>query len=147
MKHVTRPAKLSDIDTIVDLAMESVKNDPLPVRADRVAMREEAQLMLNPAHFMWVSELEGVVVAAVAACVQKSFWYRGLQCSVLLFYSRAPGACLPLLRELSRWMKSRSGIKVGVMELEPNADPRLIKALKRIGFTRTSANISYVRTS
>lgn len=147
MKYVIRPAKLSDADALIELAVESVNKDPLPVKVNRDSMRETVRTLLNPAHFLWVSELDGVVVAGVAAHVGRSFWYRGLQCSVMLYYTRAAGACIPLLREFARWLKSRSGIKIGVMELEPNADPRLVKFLERIGFTRVSTNVSYVRTS
>lgn len=147
MKAVLRRAKLSDVDAIVDLSVESVQRNPLPVKIDREAMKETARSLLNPAHFLWVSELNGEVVASVAACVEKSFWYRGLQCSVMLYYGRKPNACLPLLRELAKWMKSRSGIKVGVMELEPEADPRILRALHRMGFSRESMNVCYVRPS
>jgi hypothetical protein len=31
--------------------------------------------------------------------------------------------------------------------LEPNADPRLVKFLKRLGFARESANLVYVRSA
>ena len=96
-------------------------------------------------HFIWVSEIDGVVVAAVAAMSERSFWFERQQCSVLLYYTRIPGEGLKLLREFGRWVKSRPVIKVAVMELEPTTDPRLIKFLKRIGFTRTSMNCSYVR--
>jgi hypothetical protein len=87
------------------------------------------------------------VVAAVAAMTQKSFWYRGLQCSVLLYYTRKPGAGAALLREFARWVRSRSGIKVAVLELEPNVDLRLTRFLKRLGFGRKSINMTYVRSS
>jgi hypothetical protein len=83
----------------------------------------------------------------VAACVQPSFWFDKLQCSVLLYYTQVPGAGLPLLRELARWVKSRSAIKVAVLELEPDADPRLVKFLNRLGFARESLNVSYVRSA
>lgn len=142
-----RRAKPSDIDAIVDIAVESVSRDPLPVKVDRQAMRETAVTCLNPAHFMWVAEQDGKVVAAVAACVQPSFWFERLQCSVLLYYTRVPGAGLPLMREFARWVKSRSAIKLAVLELEPNTDPRLVKFLKRVGFTRESLNLTYVRGS
>jgi len=79
--------------------------------------------------------------------VQPSFWFKKLSCSVLLYYSRVPGAGLPLMREFARWVKSRSAIKVAVLELEPGADPRLIKFLRRVGFTRESQNLSYVRSA
>ena len=143
-----RKATYRDITAIVDIAVESVMRDPLPVTVDREAMREMAMQCLNPAHFMWVGEDEsGNVVAAVAAMTQKSFWYRGLQCSVLLYYTRKPGAGAALLREFARWVKSRSGIKVAVLELEPNVDLRLTRFLKRLGFGRKSINMTYVRSS
>jgi hypothetical protein len=110
-------------------------------------MADTARTCLNPAHFMWVAEQDGRVVASVAACVQPSFWFDKLQCSVLLYYTQVPGAGLPLLRELARWVKSRSAIKVAVLELEPDADPRLVKFLNRLGFARESLNVSYVRSA
>ena len=143
-----RKATYRDVAAIVDIAVESVMRDPLPVAIDREAMREMAMQCLNPAHFMWVAEDEaGNVVAAVAAMTQKSFWYRGLQCSVLLYYTRRPGAGAALLREFARWVKGRGGIKVAVLELEPTTDIRLIRFLRRLGFERKSINMSYVRRS
>ena len=142
---IHRKAKPGDIAAICDLATESVLHDPLPVQIDRKAMAETATTLLNPAHFMWVTEVDGKVEAAVAACVQPSFWFSKLQCSVLLYYTRVPGGCTPLLREFSKWVKSRSGIKVAVVELEPGADPRLVRVFKRLGFDRESTNLSYIR--
>jgi N-acetylglutamate synthase-like GNAT family acetyltransferase len=146
-KIVCRKAKLDDIPAIVDIAVESVSRDPLPVKINREAMADTARTCLNPAHFMWVAEQDGKVVASVAACVQESFWFSKLQCSVLLYYTRVPGAGLPLMREFARWVKSRSAIKVAVMELEPDADPRLVKFLKRLGFARESLNLTFVRSA
>lgn len=146
-KIVCRKAKLEDIPAIVDIAVESVSRDPLPVKINHEAMADTARTCLNPAHFMWVAEQDGKVVASVAACVQESFWYHKLQCSVLLYYTRVPGAGLPLMREFAKWVKSRSGIKVAVLELEPGADPRLVKFLKRLGFARESISLSYVRSA
>ena len=140
-----RKAKPEDIPAIVDIAVESVSRDPLPVKIDRNAMAETAQTLLNPAHFMWVAEQGGQVVAAVAACVQPSFWFEKLQCSVLLYYSRVKGAGVALLREFAKWVKGRSGIKLAIIELEPGTDPRLVRFLKRLGFARESLNLSYVR--
>ena len=142
---IFRKATPADIPAIVDIAIESVSNDPLPVKIDRGAMAETAVAALGPAHFAWVAECEGKVVAAVVACVQPSFWFTKLQCSVLLYYTRKPGAGLPLLRELARWVKSRPAIKLAIIELEPGADPRLVNFLKRIGFSRESQNVCYVR--
>lgn len=144
-KIVCRKAKLEDVPAIVDIAVESVLRDPLPVKINREAMADTARTCLNPAHFMWVAEQDGKVVASVAACVQQSFWFDKLQCSVLLYYTRVPGAGVSLLREFAKWVKSRSAIKLAVLELEPNADPRLVKFLKRAGFERESLNLSYIR--
>jgi hypothetical protein len=146
-KIICRKAKLDDIPTIVDIAVESVSHNPLPVKINRDAMADTARTCLNPAHFMWVAEQDGKVVASVAACVQESFWFSKLQCSVLLYYTQVPGAGLPLMREFARWVKSRSAIKVAVMELEPDADPRLVKFLKRVGFARESLNLTFVRSA
>ncbi len=146
-KIVCRKAKMEDIPAIVDLAVESVSNDPLPVKIDRDAMADMARQCLNPAHFMWVAEVDGKVVGAVAAHVSQGFWFHKLQASVLLYYARVNGAGVALLREFARWVKSRSAIKIAVMELEPGADPRLVKFLKRLGFGRESLNLSYVRSA
>jgi hypothetical protein len=82
---IFRKATLGDVDAIVDIAVESVSKDPLPVKIDKAAMAETARTCLNPAHFIWVAEQDGVVVAAMAACVQPGFWFQRMQCSVLLY--------------------------------------------------------------
>ena len=125
-----RRATMTDVQAIVDIAVESVSRDPLPVKIDREAMTDTARACLNPAQFMWV---------------QPGFWFQKLQCSVLLYYTRVAGAGLPLLRELAKWVKSRPAIKLAIIELEPGADPRLVKFLRRAGFARESINLSYVR--
>lgn len=140
-----RRATLADIPAVVEIAVESVLRDPLPVKIDRAAMVDTLRTLLNPAHFFWVAEQAGQVVAAVAACVQPSFWYEKLQCSMLLYWTRVRGAGAALLREFARWVKSRSAIKVAVIELEPGVDPRLVRFFKRLGFARESLNLSYVR--
>lgn len=142
---IFRNANVKDIPAIVDIAVESVSRDPLPLRIDLAAMTETVRTCLAPAHFSWVAEHEGKVVAAMGACVQPGFWFERLQCSVLLYYTRVPGAGLPLLREFVRWVKSRPAIKLAVIELEPGVDPRLVRFFKRVGFSRESLNLTYVR--
>jgi N-acetylglutamate synthase-like GNAT family acetyltransferase len=144
---IFRKATMNDINAIVDIAVESVSKDPLPVKIDREAMADTAKVCLNPAHFMWVAEDEGKVVAAFAACSQQSFWFTKLQCSVLLYYTRAAGAGLPLIREFAKWVKSRPAIKLAIVELEPGVDPRLVRFFKRVGFERESLNLCYVRSA
>jgi hypothetical protein len=142
---VYRKATPSDVSAIVEIAVVSVSVDALPVKINRESMAQAARECLNPAHFMWVAEQDGKVVAAFAAQVLRSFWFDRLSCSVLLYYTLVPGAGIGLIREFARWVKSRSGIKMAIFELEPNADPRLVKFLKRLGFDRQSANVTYVR--
>lgn len=141
-----RPATIADLPQIIDLSVESVSRDPLPVQIDREAMAAMGkQLIGNPSHFVWVAVVDGRVTACVAAMVQPGFWFRKLQASVILFYAREPGAGALLLRRFSRWVKSRSGIKLAVFECEPNVDPRILALLERLGFARRSTNLSYVR--
>ena len=143
---IYRKAKFQDIPAIVEIAVISVSNNPLPVNIDREAMARMAQACINPAHFAWVAENEdGKVVAVFGACVQKSFWYDKMQCSVLLYYSLVKGAGLKLIREFAAWVKSRSAIKVAVLSLEPDVDPRLVRFLKHLGFSRETVTLSYVR--
>lgn len=144
---ILRKATLSDVPAIVSIAVESVSKDPLPVRIDREAMADTAREALGPAHFLWVAEQDGKVVAAMGAMVQKGFWFERLQCSVLLYYSRVPGAGLPLLREFAKWVKSRPAIKLAIIELEPGVDARLVRFFKKVGFSRESLNLTYVRSS
>lgn len=143
MTIVYRPAERRDIQAILDLAVASVTRDPLPVRVSRDYMRDMAlDLIGKPQHFVWVAEDCGKVVACVAACTQLGFWFERQQCSVLLFYGTRVGH---LLVNLANWIKSRPVIKMAVIEFEPAADPRLIKFARRLGFTRQSTNLTYVR--
>lgn len=142
---IHRKATPADIPAIVEIAVASVSVDPLPVKINRQAMADTVREGLNPAHFVWVTEVDGKVVAAVVAHVAPSFWFDRLSCSVLLYYTLVPGAGIGLLREFARWVKSRSAIKLAIFELEPSADPRLVKFLKRLGFARESNNVTYVR--
>jgi hypothetical protein len=142
---VIRKAKPADLAAIVDIAIESVSKNPLPVIIDREAIFDEGMNCLGPANFCWVSEIDGIIVAAVVASVSPSFWHERATCSVLLYYTRVPGEGGKLLRAFSKWVKGRPRIKVAVIEFEPDVDPRLIKFMKRLGFTRETKNVSFVR--
>lgn len=146
MTNIYRKAKPSDVNAIVEIAVASVSVEPaLPVKIDRKAMADMVLECMGPAHFMWVTEVDGKVVAAFGAQVLPGFWFHKLQASVGLYYTLVPGAGLGLVREFIRWVKSRPAIKIAVFELEPGVDPRLVKFLKRQGFMRESLNLSYVR--
>ena len=64
---IYRKAKLSDVPEIVEIAVLSVSIDPFPVNISRKAMADTVQACINPAHFVWVAEDDGKVVAAVVA--------------------------------------------------------------------------------
>jgi hypothetical protein len=143
---IFRPAKHSDAEAILDLAVESVSRDPLPVTISRSAMRDTFDAVVGkPNHFAWVAEQDGTVVACVAAQSGFGFWFERQQCSVILYYGRVIGSVVPLLIQLARWIKSRPVIRLAVIELEPTTDPRLMRLMRRLGFARESVNLTYVR--
>lgn len=141
-----RQACVADIPAIVDLAVESVGHDPLPVRVDRDGMSDTArELIASNAHFAWVAEVDGKVVGAVGAATQPGFWFERSQSSVLMFYSTHPGAGIALLRQYAKWVKSRPAIKMAVFSLERSADPRIGRLLQRLGFGMLNPQYTYVR--
>lgn len=143
---IIRRAQFTDIPAVVELAVESVSRDPLPVRIDREGMADMARdLIAGNAHFAWVAEDEGKVVGAVGAITQPGFWHERMSCSVVMFYTRKPGSGIALLREFARWVKARPAIKIASFHLEPGMDERIGVLLKRLGFTMSSPQFVYVR--
>lgn len=142
-----RKAKPQDVDAIVELAVESVTTiAPIPeLKIDRDAMRDTVELCLGPAHFCMVAERDGEVVGAVVAQVMPGFWFHKLQCSVLMHYARQSGAWVRLMRALAAWIKGRSGIKMAILEIEACHDPKVLRFVERLGFSRPSDNRIYVR--
>lgn len=144
---ILRKGKPQDAAAIVALAVESVTTiDPIPeLKIDPEAMKDMVELCMQPAHLCLVIEQDGVVVGALGAQVTRGFWFRGLQCSVLMHYCRAPGGWVMLMRECARWIKSRSGIKLAVIEVEDCHGPRILRFIERLGFSRPSTNRTYAR--
>lgn len=146
MSIVIRRASLTDVPRIVELAVESVSKNPLPLRVDRGAMTETTvELVKGGQHFARVAEVDGRVVGALGACTQPGFWHERASCSVLMFYATVAGAGLALIREFARWVKSRPAIKVAIFTLEPGMDERIGKFLRRLGFSHESPCFAYVR--
>jgi hypothetical protein len=95
MSIVIRRAALTDITRIVELAIESVSRNPLPLMIDRGAMTETAlDLIKGGQHFARVAEVDGHVVGALGACTQPGFWHQRSTCSVLMFFATVAGAGL-----------------------------------------------------
>ncbi len=147
MSKLIRRAQLRDVEQIVDLAVESVSRSPLPgVEIDREAMVELAKQMIpSNAHFVWVGEEDGKLVACVAAQVGPGWWFKKQQANVLLFYTRTAGLGAALLREFARWVKSRPAIKLAIFSLEHDADPRIGVFLTRLGFGLQNPGFTYCR--
>ncbi|MGS2743612.1 GNAT family N-acetyltransferase [Halomonas sp. LS-001] len=144
---IIRNAKPQDVTAIVELAVESVTTiAPIEeLQIDREAMKNTVELCLGPAHCCLVAEVEGVVVGAVVAQVMPGFWFRRLQCSVLMHYARESGAWVKLMRELAAWIKGRSAIKMALIEIEDCHDDKVVRFVERLGFSRPSKNQVYVR--
>jgi N-acetylglutamate synthase-like GNAT family acetyltransferase len=141
-----RRATLGDVPAIVEIAVESVTREPWPLRVSREKMANAAEALIRDnASFIYVGESAGKVEACVAAETGPGFWFERLQSSVLLFYTRKPGLGAALLREYARWVKSRPAIKVAVFALEPSADPRVATFLRRLGFSVSGQQMSYIR--
>lgn len=132
---IYRKAKPDDIPVIVDLGMEALQQgayERLVISRERVeAVAREC--VSAASNFAWVAEKDGVVVAAVCALVHPCMFYERNQATVVQFYTRVPGAGLPLLRQFLRWARGRPGIKMKVFTLEHDADPRVCLLLQRLG--------------
>lgn len=132
---VYRRATPHDIDGVTRLGLEALQRDPYPtLRIDASKVREMARLVISGAgNYCHVAEKDGKVVAAVSALIQPCMFYERQQANVVQFYTREPGAGLPLIRDFLRWARSRPAIKLIVFTLEVRADPRIGKLMKRLG--------------
>ena len=140
-----RRAKPQDVDAIVSLAVESVSTvAPISVEINRAAMADNTLFCMQPAHYLYVSEIGGEVVAAVGAAVTPSHCFVKLSCCVLLHYSRAPGEWVRLMKHFSKWVEGRSAIKTAILEVE-DSNPKIIRFMDRLGFSRQTTNCMYVR--
>ena len=130
-----RKAKPSDLDSIVSLGLEALNKDPYQdLCIDKKKVIEIARNTISCASdFVWVSEVDGEIVASVGAQVHPMLFYKRNQATVVQFYSRVPGEGRKLLRALINWWNSRPGIKSLVFTIECGADPRIIKLLRRLG--------------
>lgn len=141
---IRRPTS-KDIPAVVELAVESVSKDPLPVRIDREKIADACREALAPNNFALVSEMDGEVVGAFGAVCSPGFWFERQQCDVLLFYCRRSGDGVAMIREFAKWVKARPAIKLASFSLEPHMDPRVAKLLKRLGFGINFPQYVYVR--
>jgi hypothetical protein len=106
------------------------------LRIDPGKVRQTARECVTGAgNFCWVSEIDGEVVASVAAVVHDLTFYERKQASVIQFYSVQPGEGIKLMRIFLEWARKRPAIKLIAFTLEAQADPRIGKLLKRLGLS------------
>lgn len=130
-----RDARPDDLTDIVRLGLLGLNADPykgLVIDKDKVTAVARAAIS-NPSDFCRVNEIGGEVVAAVTAVVHDMLFHERRQATVIQFWTTVPGAGLPLIRDFLRWARSRRAIKSIVFTIEAGADPRIGKALKRLG--------------
>ena len=129
-----RPAAPQDIPAAVGLSIEALSIDPyqeLVISRERVyAMVKEC--VCNAKHFSWVSEVDGTIQGGLAALVEPFLMYDRNQAMIVMWYCKAPGDGVRLMREFARWVNGRPLIKQVVYGGERGADPRIATLVRRI---------------
>jgi hypothetical protein len=139
-----RPANKEDIPKIVELAVESVQQLDWPVMICRPKMKENIKDCMESG-FVWVSDIDGVK-GAVVALRHPSYWFVGDQVSIGMFYCKT-GEGYKLLKKFSDWLRSEENIKSATVILEEFMDDKYIRMFNRLGFTRKSSSLLYVRNT
>jgi hypothetical protein len=130
-----RPATLSDLNAVLELATEQAGRYPLkPDRQKMIALFREG--CSSAQNFLWVVEEKGKVGGALAAFTADNLWAQRRNCNILLWVSRIPGGGAALLREFRNWVVPRRGTKVAGMSPDLEVDPRALQLAERIGFKR-----------
>ena len=133
-----RQAKPSDLDGVVALGLEALRNDPYEglVISEQRCREVARNAISSPSDFCWVCEADdGEIVGSVMAIVTPIMFYERKQATVVQFYCKAPGYGVKLLRQLLAWCRGRRIIRMVVFTLEVRADPRIGKLLRRLGLT------------
>lgn len=134
-----RPATLSDVNAILDIAQRDVRiNYPL-LRCDVNKIRRVLVESISSAkHFCWVSsEDDGSVTGAIVGLVQENFWAQRQCCNIALWAAQVCGDGVRLLNELKKWVTSRRAIRVVGFTPDSEAiDLRVWRLAERMGFKR-----------
>ena len=131
-----RAATLADVQAAADLGVEALERDPVgSVDRDSI-VRTVVEGVSSAQHFMWVSEVGGVVEGALGALCMPFSFHRGKMLQVAQFYVRPParGEGVKLFREMLRWADGRPAIRLVVASVELSLDKRIIRMLERLGF-------------
>jgi len=134
---IIRPATLSDLNRILDIAMETAVMYP-NMRPDQRKMRALGVDAISAArHYALVTEREdGFIDGVLIAFVTDNAWSQRQNAQVMLWVSRFPGSGAAMLRKFRDWVKSRRAIKVAGFAPDVELDPRVLELAERIGFKR-----------
>lgn len=132
-----RKAKPADIERLVELGVEALTvdaYDELVPSPDRI-LELSRECISSPAHFAWVSDVDGDVRGALVAYNSPMELYERNSANVLMWYC-ANGDGMKLMAEFIRWFRARPIIKQVQYTGERHGDPRILAILKkRYGFS------------
>jgi hypothetical protein len=134
-----RKATPDDIRAIVELGLEALNKGAYK---NMVVSREKVEALAiqgvsSARNFAWVAEKDGFIGGSLVAIVHECMCYERQQASVVQWYCKIPGDGISLMREFIRWADSRPIIKMKVVSLEYDADPRIGNILIRLGLNIT----------
>lgn len=134
---IIRPATLSDLNTIIDIAMEATLMYP-NMRPDKAKIKALGIDAISAArHYALVTEREnGYIDGVLIAFVTDNSWAQRQNAHVMLWVSRYPGSGAAMLRKFRDWVLSRRAIKVAGFAPDVELDPRVLELAERIGFKR-----------
>ena len=110
--------------------------DPYPeLVVSKERIYDSVKTCVNSAmHFSWVSEQDGEIVGALGALVVPNMMYERSQAVVLMWYCKRPGDGVKLMKSFLKWCDSKMFIKQVQYSEELNADPRIGRLLRKMGF-------------
>jgi hypothetical protein len=137
---VIRPATLSDLESILDIAWAQAGRYPMLKRSKEKIRTIATSAISSAYHFCWVSfDLERGFTSPTGVLVglsSENTWAERQSCHAMLWVADIPGDGARLLREFRDWIHSRRAIKVAGFAPDIDVDPRTWALVERIGFKR-----------
>lgn len=131
-----RPANLSDMDALLDIAVKQTENYPM-LKPDLDKIKSNIKLAISsPKHIVLVFDNQGEVTGTIAGITNDNMWAQRQNCHIVLWYAKQPGTGRALLVYLREWVKTRRVIKVAGMMPDFDLDSRVLKIAERAGFKR-----------
>lgn len=128
-----RKAKPSDLEAIVKLGIEALEIDAyeeLLISPDKVRAVTKECISAAP-HFVWVSEIAGEVVGVLGALVTPLMLHERSQATIVMWYCKAGGEGMKLLKEFMEWSKGRPMIKQVQYTGERRGNPKILQFMQR----------------